>query len=244
MRLHPLLTFSCFASVLTLPALAQQNQELRDEIRRIVREEVRAALRDAMREMHGAEGARPLPARPQMVEAEDEVGQRRLPPPAQSRGPARPEVRQLENEIRELEATLDRLQAEIGRKARPQTQTVPEKLDGSGMLELRDGMHVLRLGDGGQPVEIRLEGGDGIRIVTPKAGQGRIELREESEGREDEKAEKARKASAVKTPKQGQKIEEREEEEEGEEAERAEKAERKEQAEKKAARKKSANATG
>jgi hypothetical protein len=240
MRLHPLLTFSCLASVLTLPALAQQNQELRDEIRRIVREEVRAALRDAMREIHGAQGMLPVPPRAERVEAEDEVVQRRPPqPPAPNRAPARPEVRQLENEIRELEATLDKLQAEIGKRARPE-QPVREKLDG-GTLELRDGVHVLRLGDGGQPLEIRLEGGDEgkIHFVTPKQGQRRIELREESEGRDDEKAEKPK---ANKTPKQVQKIEEREEEEEGEEAERAERKEKAEKAEKKAAKKKSANA--
>jgi hypothetical protein len=242
MRLPTLFSATCLACALTVPVLAQQNQELRDEIRRIVREEVRAALRDAMREIHGQpQAGRPgaTPPRMDMVEAIDEPGpmrpmQRRgvqLPPA----GAVRPEVRELENEIRELEATLEKLQAEIGRKVgQPHAQP-------GGRLELQDG---------NVPIEIRLEGGDGsqLHFTTPKAGQRKIEMREEEEGEEGERAEKGKKTRAIKlTPKQGQKVEVREEEEE-EEAERAEKAEKaqkvekKEKAEKKVEKKKSADA--
>jgi len=79
-----------------------------------VREEVRAALREAMQEMHGvgSEGGWRGTEGAQGARQDRQPMVRRLVQPKVENI----ELRELENEMKELEQTLEQLQGEIGKK--------------------------------------------------------------------------------------------------------------------------------
>jgi hypothetical protein len=181
MRFPTLLSAASFALALASPALAQQPQDMREEIRRIVREEVRAALREAMQEMHGvapkAGGGEAAKTRRDPPAQADKATVRRLVQPGQSESL---ELRALETELKELETTLERLQGEIGRKVggelRELRPLLHSKLQGGNLegmrIDLKDvthgveGTRVLKIDRDGEAIE--LEVSPRIHVITPK----------------------------------------------------------------------------
>jgi len=159
MRLPTLLSAASFAFALASPAISQQpRQDMREEIRRIVREEVRAAIHEAMQEIHGGSmGPMGMTGNAAEPKAERREGPK-----------AHPELGGLENEMKELEATLEKLQGEVGRRtgaqARGQLQPVMRtRLDGQNGEEVKlqqlhgaPGARVFKLGgEDGETIELK-----------------------------------------------------------------------------------------
>lgn len=205
MRLPTLLSAASFAFALASPAISQQRQDtprqdMREEIRRIVREEVRAAIHEAMQEIHGGSmgmtghAAEPKPE----PKAERKEGAK-----------AHPELGGLENEMKELEATLEKLQGEIGRRtgaqARGQLQPVMRtRLDGQNgeevklkQLHVAPGAHVFKLGgEDGETIELKLDGGE-VHVLKPD-GQKAFQFHIDGDGKESGEKAKKDKATEVK----------------------------------------------
>lgn len=190
MRFPTLLSAASFAFALASPALAQQPNDMREEIRRIVREEVRAALREAMQEMHGvAPRAGGQAAKAKQAPARTEPVVRRFMQPNQVESI---ELQELETEMKELEKTLERLQGEIGKNVGGQLRELqPLLLDLDGMkVDLKDlphgleGARVLKLGGDGEAIEID---GARVHVITPKEGQRVIKFDDFGEKRTEKK---------------------------------------------------------
>ena len=201
MRLPTLLSAASFAFALASPAISQQpRQDMREEIRRIVREEVRAALHEAMQEIHG--GAMGMSGHAAEPKPEPKAERRDGPK-------TRPEMGELENEMKELEATLEKLQGEIGRRTgaqvRGQLQPVMRtRLDGQNgeevklkQLHVAPGARVFKLGgEDGETIELKLDGGK-VHVLTPD-GQKALQFHIDGEGKESGEKAKQDKATEVK----------------------------------------------
>jgi hypothetical protein len=204
MRSSTLLSVASFALAVA-PAIAQQHQDMREEIRRIVREEVRAAVHDAIQELHG------MPAHHEGEEhREAQEGQKTERPAWRRIGPAQGEageLRELEGEMKELESTLEKLQGEVGKRAGAQVHGLQlrGRLEGQNPQPQQPGNQVktLKLAPGafkvdggeGQVFELKMAGGE-MQMVTPQ-GQKAFQFHIDGNGETGEKAERKAKTQKL-----------------------------------------------